>query len=163
MHSKDLLYSKVKVAFDSLSFICLLPLQWRLKVHTDLESKHSLIWTIFWFKFSMNVLSQQYLQVMHSLQKKIYYAENIITSWILSILGLLKKNADIQIMNSSRQFLVYKAWLVCHSTHYSMGWDNFWRRTLILKYLCKFSRAVLEPVCCKKQQKKFLTSYWFVE
>ena len=22
---------------------------------------------------------------------------------------------------------------------------------------------VLEPVCCKKQQKKFLTSYWFVE
>ena len=21
----------------------------------------------------------------------------------------------------------------------------------------------LEPVCCKKQQKKFLTSFWFVE
>ena len=21
----------------------------------------------------------------------------------------------------------------------------------------------LEPVCCKKQKKKFLTSYWFVE
>ena len=21
----------------------------------------------------------------------------------------------------------------------------------------------LEPVCCKKQQKKFLTSYWFAE
>ena len=21
----------------------------------------------------------------------------------------------------------------------------------------------LEPVCCEKQQKKFLTSYWFVE
>ena len=23
--------------------------------------------------------------------------------------------------------------------------------------------ALLEPVCCKKQHKKFLTSYWFVE
>ena len=23
--------------------------------------------------------------------------------------------------------------------------------------------GLLEPVCCKKQQKKFLTSYWFVE
>ena len=22
---------------------------------------------------------------------------------------------------------------------------------------------LLEPVCCKKQQKKFLTSYWFAE
>ena len=61
----------------------------------------------------------------------------------MSILALLKKNADIQIMNSSRQFLVYKAWLVCHSTHYSMGWDNFWRSILIFKYLFKFSRDVL--------------------
>ena len=26
-----------------------------------------------------------------------------------------------------------------------------------------FSVLFLEPVCCKKQQKKFLTSYWFVE
>ena len=25
------------------------------------------------------------------------------------------------------------------------------------------SRIELDPVCCKKQQKKFLTSYWFVE
>ena len=26
-----------------------------------------------------------------------------------------------------------------------------------------FRRLLLEPDCCKKQQKKFLTSYWFVE
>jgi hypothetical protein len=30
-----------------------------------------------------------------------------------------------------------------------------------LKNVCTY--VLLEPVCCKKQQKKFLTSYWFVE
>jgi hypothetical protein len=27
----------------------------------------------------------------------------------------------------------------------------------------KLEKKSLEPVCCKKQQKKFLSSYWFVE
>ena len=27
----------------------------------------------------------------------------------------------------------------------------------------KVSENLLQQVCCKKQQKKFLTSYWFVE
>ena len=39
----------------------------------------------------------------------------------------------------------------------------------VLLQLCSYLKIgcyrflLLEPVCCKKQQKKFLTSYWFVE
>ena len=31
------------------------------------------------------------------------------------------------------------------------------------KYFWSFLKIALEPVCCKKAKKKFLTSYWFVE
>ena len=30
-------------------------------------------------------------------------------------------------------------------------------------FVCSLNGASLEPVCCKKQEKKFLASYWFVK
>ena len=33
----------------------------------------------------------------------------------------------------------------------------------LLYITTKLYTVLLEPVCCKKQQKKFLTSYWFVD
>ena len=32
-----------------------------------------------------------------------------------------------------------------------------------IPYKVSCAANLLEPVCCKKEQKKFLTSYWFVE
>ena len=33
----------------------------------------------------------------------------------------------------------------------------------VLIYKSRGELSILEPVCCKKQQKKFLNSYWFVK
>ena len=40
---------------------------------------------------------------------------------------------------------------------------NSWVKEVKRKYGNEIWLNWLEPVCCKKQQKKFLTSYWFVE
>ena len=42
--------------------------------------------------------------------------------------------------------------------------EKTWNQNLgISKSKCLAKNNIIEPVCCKKWQKKFMTSYWFEE
>ena len=60
----------------------------------------------------------------------------------------------------------YECTLNTYEKKHNLGNYLFDFRTFISIFIylppCGSSRA-LEPICCKKQKKKFLTSYWFVE
>ena len=87
--------------------------------------------------------------------------------WISGILSLILLISHFYNLRSktSRRSSVTGDGMTMTSTHPNAGMAlvNSGMAMATSSSLPSTASTELEPVCCKKQQKKFLTSYWFVE
>ena len=100
-------------------------------------------------------------------ERKVELTSLAVVVWISGILSLILLISHFYNLRSktSRRSSVTGDGMTMTSTHPNAGMALVNSGMVMATSLALPSTASteLEPVCCKKQQKKFLTSYWFVE
>ena len=102
-----------------------------------------------------------------NLKRKVALTSLALAVWISGILSLILLISHFYNLRSKtfRRSSVTGDGMTMTSTHPNAGIAlvNSGMAMATSSSLPSTASTELEPVCCKKQQKKFLTSYWFVE